>query len=210
MISIIIADDHPIIREGIKKILETTHGMRVDKEVNSGEELIEHLLHNDYDVLLLDISLPGRSGIDLIHDIKRMAPSMAILILSMHEEKQYAVRSLKEGANGYITKDKAPTELISAIHKVSNGGKYISSELAEQIAFRIADHGVSAPHERLSSREFQVLILIAKGRTIGDIAHTLSLSVSTISTYHHRIFEKLEISSNAELIQYAIKHNLTE
>ena len=210
MIRIIIVDDHPVIREGIKKILEPTCEINVVDEVDSGEALIDRLYEQAYDVLLLDITLPGRTGIDILADVKRLAPSMAILIVSMHAEVQYAIRSLRAGADGYITKDKAPTELISAIRKISSGGKYISSTLAEQLVTDISRDSVAIPHERLSNRELQVLCMIARGKSVGEIAEALSLSVSTISTYHHRILEKMEMKNNSELIHYAIKNGLVD
>ena len=210
MIGIIIADDHPIIREGIKKILEMAEDIRVVEEVDTAEKLLDEIRLNSFDVVLLDISLPGRSGLDVLQTLKNERPFLPVLMVSMHAEELYAVRSLKAGASGYITKNKAPHELINAIRRVSSGGKYISPELAETLAGNL-EHGRDLqPHELLSGREYEVLRAIASGKTVGDIARDLGLGVTTISTYRARILEKMNMTNTPQLIRYAISKGLIE
>ncbi len=207
---IIIADDHPIIREGVKKILEKSGSVNSIEEVDSGEALLERLTQQTYDVLLLDISLPGRNGIEILADVKHIAPSLKVLMVSTYAEDQYAMRALKVGADGYIMKNKAPQELMNAIRKVSSGGKYVSPSLAENLASKLSHDSDSMPHELLSDRELQVLCMIAEGNSLREIAEALCLSKNTVSTYHSRILEKMEMKNDAELIHYAIKNNLVE
>lgn len=208
MIKVLIADDHTIVREGLKQIFEGISDIVVTGEAGSGPEVLEQIRKFSYDVILLDISMPGRGGLDILKQIKSEQPRLAVLILSMHPEEQYAVRVLKAGASGYLTKESASDELIAAIRKVSQGRKYISASLAEKLAFALETHEKERPHERLSDREYQVLVMIASGKTVKEIANELSLSVKTISTYRYRILDKMQLKNNAELIRYAIINRL--
>ncbi|MCP4726317.1 MAG: response regulator transcription factor [bacterium] len=208
MIKVLIADDHTLVREGIKQILSETRNISVEGEAKDGHEVLERIRENHYDVLLLDMAMPGRNGLDILEDIKRTHPDIAVLVLSMYPEEQYAFRVLKLGASGYMTKETASLELIAAIEKVAGGGKYITSSIAEKLAFNLEKDTSLKPHERLSNREFQTLCLIGAGKTVSDIAVELSLSVKTISTYRERILDKMEMKSNSELMFYVIKNNL--
>ena len=210
MIQILIADDHPIVREGLKQILEETPDMLVADEAGNAQEVLDKVWKNDYDVLLLDISMPGRSGLDIIKELKSAKPNLRVLVLSVHPEEQYAVRVLKAGASGYLTKESDPDELIAAIRKVSQGRKYVSASLAEKLAFELGMDTERPPHETLSDREYQVLCMIASGKPVKEIAKELSLSVKTVSTYRSRILEKMNMKNNAELTRYAIKHELVD
>jgi DNA-binding NarL/FixJ family response regulator len=207
-IKVLIADDHTLVREGLKQIITESSGISVAGEAGSGEEALALIAGNDVDLLLLDISMPGRSGLDIMKQLKQMKPDLPVLILSMHPEEQYAVRALKAGAAGYLTKDSASEELISAILKISSGQKYISESLAETMAAFLSVEGEKLPHEFLSDREFEVMHLIVTGLSNKEIAFKLSLSSKTVSTYRTRILEKMDMASNAELTQYAIHHNL--
>ncbi len=210
MVRIIIVDDHPIVREGLKKILENTPDITVVDEADSGEELLNKIRKNNYDLILLDISMPGRGGLELLEQLKLEKHNLKILILSIHSEENYAVRALRTGASGYLTKDKAPFELIEAIRKVSRGGKYVSPSLAEKLAFDLELGDNKQFHEKLSNREFQIMRMIASGKTITNISEEIALSISTISTYRNRILEKMKMKNNAELTYYAIKNKLVE
>ena len=210
MIKIFIADDHLLIREGFKKFIDKEVDMTVVGEAQNAAEVHEFLNHEECDVIVLDINMPGKSGLDLLAELKDMNLKSKILILSMHPEDRFAVRALKLGASGYITKESAPDELIKAIHKVNEGRKYVSSILAEKLAFEIGSDLDKALHEKLSGREFQILQMIGLGKTITMIADELSLSQSTVNTYRQRILEKMNLHSNAELIYYAIKNNLVD
>lgn len=210
MIKILIADDHPIVRKGLKEIIEETPGMKVVDEASNGQEVLEKVFKKDINVVLLDISMPGRSGLDILRDIKRQKPKLVILVLSMHPEEQYAVQALKEGASGYLTKKSAPDELLTALRKVSSGGKYVSSSLAEKLAYALEKDGEKPPHETLSVREYEVMRLIASGKTVTEIARELFLSPKTISTYRARILEKMRMKNNTQLVRYAIKNRLVD
>jgi len=210
MIKIFIADDHLLIREGFKKFIDKEVDMTVVGEAQNAAEVHEFLNHEECDVIVLDINMPGKSGLDLLAELKDMNLKSKVLILSMHPEDRFAVRALKLGAFGYITKESAPDELIKAIHKVNEGRKYVSSILAEKLAFEIGSDSDKALHEKLSDREFQILQMIGMGKTITMIADELSLSQSTVNTYRQRILEKMNMHSNAELIHYAIKNNLVD
>jgi DNA-binding NarL/FixJ family response regulator len=210
MLKILIADDHSIVREGLKQVLVETPDMVVADEASSGEEALSKALKNDYDVVVLDISMPGRGGLDILKQIKSHKPKLPVLVLSMYPEEQYALRVLRAGAAGYLTKESAPDELINALKKVSKGMKYISSHFAEEIAFAVEFDAEKPIQETLSDREFQVLCLIASGKTVKEIGDELSLSIKTISTYRSRILEKMGMKSNAELTHYAIKNKLVE
>ncbi|OPX99409.1 MAG: Response regulator UvrY [Syntrophorhabdus sp. PtaB.Bin047] len=208
MIRILVADDHSVVREGIKQILAGLDDMIVEDEAESGQEVLLKMQSKDYDLVLLDISMPGKSGLEVLEEIKVMKPRVPVLILSMHPEEQYAVRMLRAGASGYLTKASAPQELISAIRKVSRGGKYVTVSLAEKLAFEL-DAGAEKPrHERLSNREYQVMLLLASGMSVSEVADELCLSAKTISTYRTRILDKMDMKKNAELTLYAVKNNL--
>jgi len=210
MIKVLIVDDHTIVREGLRQILEETSDIAVADEASSAREVINKVWNNDYDIVLLDISLPGRSGLDVLKQLKSIKPNLPILILSMHPEEQYAIRSLRAKASGYLTKESASEELIDAIRKVAQGRKYITSSIAEKLAFELEDSTVCSYHEKLSDREFQVMCMIASGKRIKEIADTLSLSVKTISTYRARILKKMNMQNNSQLIHYAIKSGLVD
>jgi DNA-binding NarL/FixJ family response regulator len=210
MIKILIADDHPIVRKGLKEIIEETPGMKVVDEASNGQEVLEKVFKKDINVVLLDISMPGRSGLDILRDMKRQKPKLVVLVLSMHPEEQYAVQALKEGASGYLTKKSAPDELLTALRKVSSGGKYVSASLAEKLAYALEKDGEKPPHETLSVREYEVMRMIASGKTVTEIARELFLSPKTISTYRARILEKMRMKNNAQLVRYAIKNRLVD
>jgi DNA-binding NarL/FixJ family response regulator len=210
MIRVLIADDHAIVREGLKQIVSEPSDMVVADEAENGNDVLEKIFTNEYEVVILDITMPGINGLDALKQIKRQRPKLPILILSMHPEEQYALRVLKAGASGYLTKESAPEELITAIRRVSSGMKYVSSSLAERLASDLeADHDRPL-HEALSDREYQVMCMLTSGKSVKQIAEGLSLSVKTISTYRRRILEKMGMETNAELVRYALEHNLSE
>jgi two-component system, NarL family, invasion response regulator UvrY len=208
MVRLLIADDHAIVREGLKQIVAQTSDIHVVGEAVDGADVMVKLAKLPVDLLLLDISMPGRSGLDVLIQVRREYPDLAVLILSLHTEDQYAIRTLRAGAGGYLTKESAPDDLITAIRKVASGNRYISPHIAERIAFNVAQSQNSLPHESLSNREFQVFRMLALGKTVTEIADELSLSVKTISTNRSRLLEKLHASNNADLTQYAIEHSL--
>jgi len=208
MIKILIADDHPIVREGLKQILHEAPDMVVADEASNGREVLEKVWKNDYDVIVLDISMPGMSGLDILKQLKSHKPELSVLILTVHSEEQYAVRVLRAGASGYLTKESAPDELVKAIRKVSLGRKYVSPSLAEKLAYDLEIDSEKQLHETLSDREYEVMCMIASGKTVKQIAEELCLSIKTISTYRSRILEKMKMKSNAELIHYAIQNRL--
>lgn len=209
MIRVLIADDHAIVRKGLRQIAkEQATGIEVD-EAENGQEVIEKVQVNSYDVLVLDISMPGRNGLDILQEVRHSTPKLPVLILSMHPEEQYAIRMLKGGASGYLTKDCAPDQLVPAIQKIARGGKYVSDTLAERLLFDLTGESNQKPHELLSDREYSVLLLIGQGKTPTEIADQMVLSVKTVSTYRTRILEKLNLQSTAELIRYVVENNLT-
>lgn len=210
MIKILIADDHAIVRKGLKQIVSETPDILVTGEASTGYEVLDKVRGHDYDVVVLDISMPGGDGLNILKQIKKEKPKIPILVLSVHPEDQYAVRALRAGAAGYLTKESAPDELITAIRRVSGGRKYVSSFLAEKLAFELESDREKPLHERLSDREYQVMNMIASGKRVKEIADELCLSVKTISTYRTRILEKMQMKSNASLTHYAIKHGLVE
>ena len=209
-IRILIADDHPIVRAGFKQVLSETPDLVVADEAGNGQEVLEHLKKKKYDVVLLDISMPGKNGLEILKELKTDYPKLPVLILSIYPEEQYAIRALKAGAAGYLTKESAPHELISAIRKISAGGRYISASLAEKLATYLNVDMTKSPHETLSDREHQVMRMIASGKTVSEIAESLNLSVKTISTYRTHILEKMKMKNNAEITLYAVQNKLVE
>ena len=207
-IRILIADDHPIVREGYKKILMSQPDMDVTGEAGNGQEVLDLIQKKDFDLILLDISMPGRSGLEILKELKSQKPQMPVMILSIYPEEQYAVRAFRDGASGYLTKASTPKELISAIRKVSQGGRYVTEALAEKLTYFLHGDVDKAPHEKLSDREYQVMLLIASGKTVTQAAEELCLSVKTISTYRRHILEKMQFSTNAEITMYAIQNKL--
>jgi two-component system invasion response regulator UvrY len=210
MLRVLIADDHPVFRRGLKQIIDDTSDMFVAGEATDGREALHEATTSDYDIVLLDISMPFKNGLDVLSELKAARPALPVLILSMHPEAQFAVRALKTGASGYLTKESAPEEMLSAIRKVSKGGKYVSASLAETLASMLSDDDKRPPHETLSNREYQVTLLIASGKSVSEIAQELSISVKTVSTYRARILQKLRMTNNAEIIRYATKNELVE
>jgi two-component system invasion response regulator UvrY len=210
MIRVLIADDHAVVRQGLKQILGETPGMLVGGEATNGQEVLDRVRAETWDVVVLDISMPDRSGLDVLKVLKAERPAMPVLVLSMYPEDQYAKRVLKAGASGYLTKDSAAEELVRAIHKVVSGGRYVSPHLAESLAFEIGTDSTRLPHETLSDREFQVLRLIAAGRSAREMAVELALSVKTVSTYRARMLQKMGLGTNAELIHYAMQNQLID
>lgn len=205
---IIIVDDHELIREGLKKVTARESDIEVIGEASDSDELFQLLDKYEVDIVLLDISLPGRSGIDIITDIKVQAPNTKILILTMHPEDRFAVQALRAGASGYITKNNASKSLVGALRKINDGRKYISSNLAEQLATELEMNYEKPLHESLSTREFEVMRLIVQGKAVKDIANMLSISVNTVASYRARILEKMKMKSNAEMIRYAVEKKI--
>jgi DNA-binding NarL/FixJ family response regulator len=209
-IKVLIADDHAIVREGLKQILADTRDIAVAGEAENGLDAIKLVRQGKGDVLLLDISMPDRNGIEVLKQARKEAPGLAVLILTMHREDQYAIRSLKAGAAGYLNKQSAPAELVNAIRQVAAGRKYVSPALAQELANQLDEEREVPLHETLSDREFQTLTMIASGKTVSDIARELVLSVKTISMYRARLLQKMKLRHNAELTHYAIKNRLVE
>ncbi len=208
MIKVLMADDHAIVRKGLRQILnEGSAPCQID-EASSGQEVMKKVYDAAFDILVLDISLPDRNGLELVREIKSVRPKLPILMLSVHPEDQYAIRALKAGVSGYLNKESAPEQLVQAIERIVAGGRYISPTLAETLAANVGGEGEGAPHETLSDREFTVLLRIGAGKSVSEIADELGLSVKTVSTYRARILEKMNMNSNAELIRYVIDHRL--
>jgi DNA-binding NarL/FixJ family response regulator len=212
MIKVFIVDDHEIIREGLKKILKEESDLVVVGEAQDGIEALEKIQSKDFecDVLLLDMNMPGRSGIDLLSDLKLLKPQLSILVLSIHPEDKFALRTLKAGASGYLCKDTALDELVVAIRKIHSKGRYLSPTLAEQLAFDVMPEKDALPHEQLSNRELEIMFMLVSGKKVKDIATELALSISTVFTYRMRIFEKLKVKNNVELTHYAMTNKLIE
>lgn len=208
MIRVMIADDHAIVRAGLKQILGEVADIKVSAEAASGDEALKTARLENWDVLLLDIAMPGKNILELIHLVKLHSPKKPILVLSMYPEDQYAIRMLRAGADGYLSKESAPDKLISAIRDLAQGGKYISSAVAQQLIEELNVHDSELKHTLLTDREFQVFIFLAEGVRLSDIAVKMALSVKTVSTYRTRLLKKLDLASNAEIIHYAIKHRL--
>jgi DNA-binding NarL/FixJ family response regulator len=210
MIKILIADDHAIVRRGLAQIISEITDMTVLDEAENGQEVLDKLTIHKVDVLLLDINMPGRSGVEILKEVKKDYSSTAVLVLTIYPEEQYAFRVLKSGASGYLTKESAPMELVTAIRKVSQGKKYVSASLAEKLAVYLEEGEDKPPHNKLSDREYEVMLLLASGKTVKKIAEELILSIKTISTYRHRILEKMKMNTNADLTQFAIRNKLIE
>jgi len=208
MIKVLMADDHAIVRKGLRQILAESPTPCLVEEAASGQEVLKKVYDGNWDILVLDISLPDRNGLELVKEIKHARPRLPILMLSVHPEEQYALRALKAGVSGYLNKDSAPDELVQAIERVVGGGKYISLALAETLAMAVGGGREGEPHEALSDREFTVLVRIGIGKSVSEIADELGLSVKTVSTYRTRILEKMNLSSNADLIRYVIDYKL--
>jgi two-component system invasion response regulator UvrY len=210
MIKLIIADDHPIVREGLKQIIADSSHFTVSDEAGDGPELLDKVRNEDFDVIILDLKMPGMDGLDVLKQLKVEKPRIPVIILTVHPEAQYALRILRAGASGYLTKESVSAELITAIRKVHRGGKYISPGLAEKIAFALDTDSEKMLHETLSDREYQVMYMIASGKTVTEIAEEINLSVKTISTYRARILEKMNMKTNAELTRYAFQNSLID
>jgi DNA-binding NarL/FixJ family response regulator len=210
MIRILIADDHAIVREGLKQVLAAAGDLAIVAEAQNGAEVIQRVRELEFDLLLLDMSMPGKSGIELIKQVRSEKPKLRILVLSMHEEEQYAVRALKAGAAGYLTKESASEQLVAAIRKVAAGGAYITSKVAQQFALGAMYNASGPPHAALSDREYQVFEMLVAGKSITDIAERLNLSVKTVSTHKARIMQKMNMTSTAELVRYAVSHRLVD
>jgi len=210
MIRVVVVDDHAVVREGLKRIIAENPGMAVTGEAGDGFEAINVVQKTSCDVVVLDISMPNKSGLDVLKQLHVDHPRLPVLVLSMHAEDQYAVRVLRAGAAGYLTKESAPARLVQAIRKVVRGGKYVSPALAQKLVFDLESGSERPAHELLSDREYQVLCMLSSGKTVTDIANELALSIKTISTYRVRLLEKLKMKNNAELTRYAIKESLVE
>lgn len=210
MIKVMLADDHSIVRKGLRQLLEETGFIEVVAEADDYPAIMKAVRGHDFDVLVMDITMPGKNGIDVLKVVKDEKPKIAVLMLSMHPEDQYAVRALKAGASGYLTKNSAPEKLVEAIQTISAGRRYITPELADSLASHLTDDTDKPLHATLSDREFQTIRLIASGRKLSEIAEELSLSPKTVSVYRARILEKMRMKNNAELTHYALKHGLVE
>ena len=208
MTRILVADDHAIVRQGLKQIVADTPDLVVTGEASRGREVLERVSEDDYDVVLLDITMPDKSGLEVLEELKRLRPKLPVLILSMHPEEQYAIRALRAGASGYVTKEGVPDELITAIRKVSVGGKYISPSLAEKLAVFLEAGAKKPLHQALSDREYQVMCMIASGKTVKEISEELFLSVKTVSTYRSRVLQKMKMKNNAQLTHYCAQNRL--
>jgi two-component system, NarL family, invasion response regulator UvrY len=210
MIRVLIADDHAVVRQGVKQIISTTKDIEVAAEAANGQEVLDRIWKENFDVIVLDIKMPGRDGVDVLKQIKAWKPKLPVLVLSMHPEEQYAVRVLKAGASGYVTKETDPEEMLRAIRVAAQGRKYVTPALAEQLANGISLDSDRPPHEALSDREYQVMCMIARGKTATEIAEELALSVKTVSSYRTRLLAKLHLKNNAELTHYVLTRNLLE
>lgn len=209
-VRILVADDHPIVREGLKQVLGATGDLLVAGEAETARQALDAIATGAYDLLVLDMNLPDRSGLDLLHDLRHSHPALPVLVLSLYTQEHFALRVLRAGAAGYLSKAEAPEKLIDAIRKVLAGGRYVSASLAEQIVEAMGRGPDTPLHASLSDREYQVLCLLAMGRTVGQIAEALTLSVTTVSTYRVRVLKKLKLTTTADLMSYALRHNLVE
>jgi len=210
MIRILIADDHAVVRRGIREILAGELAKTTFVEARNAREALDYAHKQSWEVIILDISMPGRSGIDILSELRQLRPKSPVLVLSMHPEEQFARRALRAGAAGYLTKDSVSEELVTAVRKLLTGGRYVSTALAERLAIELGKPDDKALHERLSDREFQILQLLASGKTVSEIAQDLAVSIKTVSTYRSRLLLKMAMKNNAELIGYAIRNHLVE
>lgn len=210
MYKVVICDDHAIVRRGLKEILAETPDISIIGEAGNWHELYSVLSQNEVDLVLLDISMPDRNGLDILKQLKVERPALKVLMLSMYPEEQYAIRALRAGASGYMTKESALEELVKAVRKVSRGGKYVSSSMSDKLISDVGSPTDELPHEALSDREFQVLCMIATGKSLTEMANELSISVKTVSTYRTRILEKMKLKNNAELTSYALKQHVVK
>jgi DNA-binding NarL/FixJ family response regulator len=210
MLRILLCDDHPILREGLKRILLQQSDIKVVEDAGSGAEMLEKSAASRFDVIILDIALPDMNGLEVLKNLRARGNRVGVLVLSMHPEEQYATRALRAGAAGYLQKESAPSELVSAVRKIAGGGRYITPSLAEKLAFELGEMADKPPHELLSDREYQVLCLLASSRGIKEIAAELGLSAPTIATYRSRVMTKLNLSSTVDLVRYALAHKLVE
>jgi DNA-binding NarL/FixJ family response regulator len=210
VIKILIADDHAVVRRGIREILEETPDLLVGAEAATAGDVLRLVRDQRWDVVVLDVHLPGANGLELLHEVRRERPEMRVLVLTGYPEEQYALRAIKAGAMGFLTKESAPEKLVDAVRKIAAGGRYVGEDVAQMLASAVAGDGSGAPHERLSNREFEVLRMLASGKTVSQVAENLSLSVKTVSTHRTRILQKMGMKTNAELTHYAIKNKLVE
>ena len=210
MIKVLLADDHAIVRAGLREILESTGDIEVAGEATNGTDALNAVRGGTFDVAVLDLSMPGRSGIDLIKLVKEEQPKLRVLVLTMHSEEQYAVRALKAGASGYLTKESAADELVAAVRRIAAGGAYVTAETAQRLILDKGSASGELPHTSLSNREYEVFRMIVSGKSVTDIGNALNLSVKTISTHKSRILEKMGVASQAELVRYAIEHKLLD
>jgi DNA-binding NarL/FixJ family response regulator len=208
MIKVLVADDHAVVRRGLRQILAETPDILVGGEASTLPEVRQRLHEERWDVVVLDISMPGGSGIELLAELRKQNPSVRVLVLTVYSEEQYAIRAIRAGAAGFLTKESAPEKLLEAVRKVAAGGRYVSVELAETLASLVAGEAGGAPHERLSDREFEVFKMLASGRTVSQVAQELNLSVKTVSTHRTRILKKMDMKTNAELMHYAVKSGI--
>ncbi|HZN85437.1 MAG TPA: response regulator transcription factor [Burkholderiales bacterium] len=207
---VLIADDHPVVRRGLRQMLDAESDLSVVVEAKDGHEVIDQSARVPWDVAVLDYNMPGKGGIELVKELRRRYPDRPVLVLSMYPEDRYALRLLKAGAAGYLNKESAADELVGALRKVAGGGRYVSAALGEKLAQAMAGDGDAPAYEKLSDREYQIMWLIASGKTVGEVARQLFLSPNTVSTYRSRIFAKLGVKNNSELMRYAIRHQLVE
>jgi DNA-binding NarL/FixJ family response regulator len=210
VIRVLVADDHAVVRRGLRQVLAEPGDIEVAAEAGTAAEALERLAAGRFDVVITDLSLPGRGGLELLREMKALQPDLPVLVLSMHPEDQYAVRALKAGAAGYLTKESAPELLVEAVRRAAAGGRYVTPSVAERLARHVEDAREREPHEALSDRELQVFRMLARGRTVSQIGEELSLSVKTVSTYRARVLEKMSLSTNAELMQYAFRRGLVD
>jgi two-component system invasion response regulator UvrY len=210
MIKVLIADDHAVVRRGLRQILAETPDILVGGEAKSTPEVRQLVREQRFDVVVLDLSMPGGSGLELLGELHRENPGARVLVLTVYQENQYAVRAIKAGAAGFLTKESAPEKLIEAVRKIATGGRYISPELAETLASMVAGEAEGTPHERLSDREFEVFKMLASGRTVSQVASELTLSVKTVSTHRTRILKKMDMKTNAELTHYAVRNRIVD
>jgi len=208
MIRVLVADDHPVVRQGVKQVISEESDMAVLGEARNGQEVLDLVHRENWDILVLDVTMPGKGGLEVLKEIKHMQPKLPVLILSVHPEDQYALRTLKAGASGYLTKESAPDQLVLAIRKILQGGKYVSPTLAEKLASHLRAEAQRPPHEVLSDREYQVLLMVASGKQTRAIAEEMSLSVKTIHTFRARILEKMGMRGNADLAYYVFRNRL--